>query len=140
MSPPLRFITCHKHPVSGRLRFVRFAAGDICGVEPLPKLSVLAGRGELAVAVHPASALKRLAASLDMPESWLSIQGEFRLHLEVPHQHAPGGLLPVYLAAVAGYELPLLPRGNTWLELPDSFALPYLQREILRAAYEYLMG
>ena len=136
----LRFIACHKHPVSGRLHFIRFATADICGVEPLPKLAVLANCSEAAVVTHPAAALRELARYLDMPEDWLSLLGEFRLYLEVPHQYAPGGLLPIYLAAIAGYELPMLPVGNQWIEMPDSFAQPYLQREILRAAYEYLMS
>ena len=89
---------------------------------------------------HPAAALRDLARYLDMPEDWLSLLGEFRLYLEVPHQYAPDGLLPIYLAAIAGYELPMLPVGNQWIEMPDSLGQPYLQREILRAAYEYLMG
>lgn len=136
----LRFITCHKHPVSGRLYFLRFASGDICGIEPLPKLAVLADCNSRAVEMHPAAALRELAASLALPEYLLSVLGEFKIYLEVPHQYAPDGLLPIYLAAVAGYELPALAEGNTWIEMPDSFAQPYLQREILRAAYEFLMG
>jgi hypothetical protein len=136
----LRFIVCHKHPVSGRLYFLHFASGDICGIQPLPKLAVLADCNSRAVEMHPAAALRELAAYLNLPENRLSILGEFKIYLDVPHQYAPDGLLPVYLAAVAGYELPLLPEGNRWIEMPDSFALPYLQREILRAAYEYLMG
>lgn len=141
----LRFIACHKHPVSGRLHFVRFATGDICGVEPLPKLAVLADCSDSAVVMHPAAALRDLAGHLDLPEHLFSLLGEFRLYLEVPHQYAPGGLLPIYLAAVAGYELPVLPEGNAWIQMSDSFAQPQYkekigQREILRAAYEYLMG
>ncbi|MFT3931124.1 MAG: hypothetical protein QM709_12600 [Spongiibacteraceae bacterium] len=92
------------------------------------------------VILHPAAALRDLATHLNLPEHLFSLLGEFRRYLEVPHKFAPDGLLPIYLAAVAGYELPVLPEGNSWVEMPDSFALPYLQREILRAAYEYLMG
>lgn len=92
------------------------------------------------VEVHPAAALRDVAGYLELPEHLLSIVSEFKIYLEVPHQFAPEGLLPIYLAAVAGYELPKLPEGNRWIEMPDSFAQPYLQREILRAAYEFLMG
>lgn len=137
---PLRFIVCHKHPVSGRLHFLRFGYGHICGPAPLPKLAVLTEANVHTVVMHPAAALRNLAGNLELPEHLLSLLGEFRLFLEVPYQYAPQGMLPIYLASAAGYELPPLPAGHEWIEMPDSFALPYLQREILKAAYEYLMG
>jgi hypothetical protein len=137
---PLRFIVCHKHPVSGRLYFLRFATGQICGPQPLPKLAVLTERTRSAVIFHPAAALRSLARDLEVPEHLFALLGEFHLYLEVPHQFATDGVLPIYLAAVAGYELPGLPTNHQWIEMPDSFELPYLQREILRAAYEFLMG
>ena len=137
---PLRFIVCHKHPVSGRLRFLRFSNGNICGLEPLPKLAVLTEVNERWVVMHPAAALRDLAGNLEFPEHLLFLLGEFRLYLEVPYQYAPQGMLPIYLASAAGYALPPLPAGHEWIELPDSFALPHLQREVMKAAYEYLMG
>lgn len=135
-----RMIACHKHPSSGRLRFIRFATGNICGPEGLPKLAVQHDLQNSAVLVHPAAALRYLAQHLGLDPDVLMFCGDFRLFLEVPHQYAPGGMLPILLVAIAGHRLPVLPSGHLWLELPDSFELPYLEREILRAAYTYLMG
>lgn len=136
----LRFLVCQKHPVSGRLHFLRFMSGQICGPQPLPKLAVLTELGRRTIVTHPAAALRNLAAMLDLPERLFTLLGEFRLSLEVPNQYAPDGDLPIYLAAVAGYELPVVLTGYQWIEMPDSFDLPYLQREILKVAYEFLMG
>ncbi len=134
-----RLLVCHKHPSSGRLRFVRFATGNICGPEALPKLAVLHAQQNSRVLIHPSVALQQLAQELDIDPQRLVFQGDFRLFLEVPHQYAPDGLLPILLVAVAGHNLPALPEGHSWLEIPDSFSLPWLEREILRAGYRHLM-
>jgi len=128
VSGSLRFIACHKHPVSGRLYFVRFNTGHICGPQSLPQLAVLTEPEQRLVIAHPAAALRDLSSHLNLPLHLFSLLGEFRLFLEVPARYAPLGVMPIYLAAIAGYKL------------PASFELPYLQREILRAAYEFLMG
>ena len=135
-----RTIVCHKHPSSGRLSFIRFPSGNIVGPEPLPKLAVLHEQQNARVLVHPGVALRILGDALDIDPRYFSFCGDFRLFLEVPHQFAPDGLLPILLVAVAGYTLPVLPNGHAWMEMPDSLSLPWLEREMLRQAYEYLMG
>lgn len=135
-SPPdaLRFLVCHKHPISARLRFVRFPDGGICAPRPLPKLSVLADSGGISVAAHPAAALHTLCRTLQIADEKLMLLAECRTLVEIP-----GGLLPIYLTALVGDDPPPLPPGHTLIGLPDCFALPPVERELLRAAYDYLM-
>ncbi len=134
----LRIIACHKHPSSGRLHFLKFHSGDICGPAALPKLAVLSPDRPL-VMPHPAAVTKQLADYLGLPTHHILPVADFSLCLEVPHKYAEGGLLPLLLMNVAGYQLPTPTPGDEWLEMADSFPLPYLQREILREAFRCLM-
>ncbi|GAB1257780.1 hypothetical protein NBRC116494_22820 [Aurantivibrio plasticivorans] len=135
----LRAIVCHKHPSSGRLTFLQFASGNICGPLVLPRLSVISDLPQAKVVFHPSIAVRQVAEHLQLPEQWLMLMQDFKLFLEVPKQYASGGLLPVFLVMVVGRDLPNVPYGHSWIELPDGFSLPYLEREILREAYRHVM-
>ena len=133
---PWRMLVCHKHPISARLHFlVPVAGGGVVLPQALPGLSVIAEEPrEAPLQSHPASALRELQECLDLGRE-LALVGEFRLRLEVP-----GGLLPVYLAALDGYELCPPPPGLRWIELAQSIGMPWLDRELLRRVYECLLG
>ncbi|MCC6076777.1 hypothetical protein ACFPTX_03615 [Pseudomonas sp. GCM10022188] len=131
---PWRMLVCHKHPVSARLHFL-IPEGGVVLPQALPRLAVIAADdAELPLQSHPASALRHLQQLLGIDRA-LELVSDFRLHLEVP-----GLLLPVYLAALAGYELCPPPPGTRWIELPQSIGMPWLDRELLRRVYEVLLG
>lgn len=116
---PWRMLVCHQHPVSARLHFLIPAGGGVVLPQALPGLAVLAEEPR--------------EAPLLCRE--LALVGEFRLRLEVP-----GALLPVYLAALQGYELCPPPAGLRWIELAQSIGMPWLDRELLRRVYAFLLG
>lgn len=130
-----RMLVCHKHPVSARLHFLIPQVSGVVLPQALPRLAVIAEPGcEPRVQSHPASALRSLRQILGL-EPALELVSEFQLHLEVP-----GQILPVYLAALPGHDLcPPVP-GTRWIELPQSIGMPWLDRELLRRAYEVLIG
>lgn len=132
---PWRMLVCHKHPVSARLRFLVPLRSGVVLPQALPRLAVIAepGGGPL-VQSHPASALRSLQRMLEIDKE-LTLVSEFQLHMEVP-----GLLLPVYLAALPGHDLCVPPPGTRWIELPQSIGMPWLDRELLRRAYEVLIG
>ncbi len=138
-SNPYRTVVCHKNPFSGKLQFVQFASGHICGPSPLPKLATLAPNTHRILQFHPNFVIQDLACYFDIHDTQLLFINEFKLFLEVPHQYALDGLLPIYLTAFTSRELAELPANHQWLEMGNSFSLPYLQREILREAYRILM-
>jgi len=129
-----RILLCHKHPVSARLRFLIPTEGGVVLPQALPRLAVIAEAQEAPVQCHPASALRSLQEAMAL--DWqLELVGEFQLNMEVP-----GQILPVYLAALSGHELPPAPPGTRWIELPQSIGMPWLDRELLRRIYEVLIG
>ncbi|GLK58115.1 MULTISPECIES: hypothetical protein [Azotobacter] len=129
-----RILLCHKHPVSARLRFLIPTGGGVVLPQTLPRLAVIAEDQEAPVQCHPASALRALQETMAL--GWqLELIGEFRLNMEVP-----GQIMPIYLAALAGHELPPPPEGTRWIELTQSIGMPWLDRELLRRVYEELIG
>lgn len=132
---PWRMLLCHKHPVSARLHFLIPADGGVVLPQALPRLAVIAAEtANPPVQSHPASALRHLQQLLGIAREF-ELVGEFELRMEVP-----GAVLPVYLAALAGYELCPPPSGTRWIELPQSIGMPWLERELLRRVYEVLLG
>ncbi|PMR73930.1 hypothetical protein C1H69_15830 [Billgrantia endophytica] len=130
-----RILLCHKHPVSARLHFLVPLRAGVVLPQPLPELSVFAeARSSDLVQAHPASALRHLQECLGIGHT-LELVSEFQVGMEVP-----GMTLPVYLAALPGHDLCPAPTDTRWIELSKSIGMPWLDRELLRRAYEVLIG
>lgn len=130
-----RVLVCHKHPVSARLRFLVPQRGGVVLPQPLPRLAVFAeapAQGD--PLIHPAHALRSLQRELGV-EKPLELVGDYRVGLEVA-----GAVLPVFLAALDGHEPCPAVIGTRWIELTQSIGMPWLDRELLRRAYEVLIG
>jgi len=130
-----RMLVCHKHPVSARLHFLvpQQRGSGVLLPEALPALSVFAECSDDKPLPHPAMALAQLRQRTGLPE--LEVIGDYQVRLEIP-----GGILPVYLGALPGHDLCEPVAGTRWIAITDSIGMPWLDRELLRRAYEVLIG
>lgn len=133
---PLRFIVFHLHHLSTRLRFLKFAGRHLCAPIPLPALSELLDRppAKQTVHSHPIHYLHMQLSPLGLPVAELTIETGFRAWVDTP-----AGPLPLYLARASGAEPFAVPADSQWIELPGSFSLLAIEREILRLAYQWLL-
>lgn len=134
-----RLIMYHVHSSSSRLRFLKLAGGNICGFDPLPKLSSLLDeepQGKLAQ--HPAAFAKEAAENLGLSADDLEIEGEYRAWVDVPN-----GPVQVFLARFTGIDPPFAAaeaHGAEFVELPQARNLPPTELLLLRKAYELVIG
>lgn len=129
-----RMLVCHKHPLSTRLHFLVPLGKGVVLPRPLPGLCQFVDEAEEdGLYLHPAAALNELLAALALPP--LQLLGDYQVRLEVP-----GGILPVYLAALPGNDMCASPEGTRWMAFTDCIGMPWLDRELLRRAYEVLIG
>lgn len=136
-NPPLRFVIHHLHPTSARLRFLKSPAGRVIFPTPLPALSELLEEYDIpsATATHPAPFLRQLCATLQVEPHELTIVNGFRLWVDTP-----GVTVPVYLVKVQKEQPFAAPKGCQWIELPDCFSLPAIERLVMRQIYDFLLG
>lgn len=129
----------HVQSTSARLRFLKLAGGNICGFDPLPKLSSLLDeepQGKLAQ--HPAAFAKEAAARLGLTSDDLEIEGEYRAWVDVPN-----GAIQVFLARFTSIDPPFeaaAAHGAEFVELPQARNLPPTELLLLRKAYELVIG
>ncbi len=129
-----RIILCHKHPFSARMSFLVPDGAGVVFPDPLPPLAVIAGTAQdPQIQRHPSVALRHLQELIGVNRT-ISLVGEFELFIETAD-----GLLPVYLAALEGNELFEPPAGMRWVELLQCVQRPWLERELLRRAYDAMM-
>lgn len=105
---PLRFIIFHLHPLSARLRFLKFANRHLCAPIPLPALSELLENPapDEQVHAHPGGYLQSQLGTLGLPVSQLKVEPGFRVWIDTP-----AGALPLYLVRAQG-EQPFTPPGS----------------------------
>lgn len=133
--PGWRMLICHKHPVSARLHFLVPQRGGVVLPQPLPALAVFAEPPMLGdLLVHPAGALRSLQRELGI-EKPLELVADYRVGPEVS-----GEVLPVFLAALDGHDRCRAAIGTHWIEPTQSIGMPWLDRELLRRAYEVQIG
>lgn len=133
---PLRFIIYHLNPASARLRFLKSSDGQVCHPLPLPRLSDLIDHYSHvdSVTVHPASYLQAISKLLSTSIDKLVIEDGFRCWIDTPQQ-----VLPVYLLRVNSQSPCAAPKDYQWIELPDSFSLTEIERNMMRHCYQRLM-
>lgn len=133
---PLRFMICHLNPASARLRFLKSTEGYVCQPESLPSLSdLLEDYGQKQeLATHPAMYLQTVSERLGINFDRLQLESGFRCWVDTPAQ-----VLPVFLVRVNSESPFTAPEGYQWIELPDSFRLTEVERQIMRHCYQWLM-
>ena len=117
------------------MRPLNGARGYVCAPQPLPTLVTILEPPKDPLGIHPATALQQLYQHLQLQDRELSIVPNFRAWVE-----APGRTIVLYLAADSSAEPFAPPADGYWLELPDSWHLSALERDLLREAYEALLS
>lgn len=133
-----RAILYHKQATSARLRFLMFAYSSVCAFEPIPTLAqVLAGSQENPV-LHPAPVVKHLEQELGFGAGTLRAEEGYRFLVEVPERN-----IQILLIAIDSIDPPIDVAeriGGRFIDLTQARGLPPVELELLRGAYELLLG
>jgi hypothetical protein len=130
----------HKQNTSARTRFLLLGSGTVCGFEPLPRLAELLEEDaqDDKVVMHPGALVHSAETRLGLPAGSLEAMGDFYARVDVA-----GGPAPVFLAAFTTEDPPFAAAeavGGRFIELPEARMLPAAELQLLRLAYEYLLG
>lgn len=133
-----RLIILHKQSTSARVRFLAFG-NSLLAFEPLPASASLHQDGFAApVQFHPAAAIRAAETRLGLDVDALEAIGEFCVWV-----HTPDGDLAVMLAACTSIDPPFdaAERNNArFIAMTEARCLPPIERDILRRAYEHVLG
>lgn len=131
-----RCVIFHKQRTSARTRFLRIGR-DVVLPEPIDDDCEL-GEPDYAMPVltHPAAGLPTLARELGLPTAVLRVEGE-------PLASAGESAAPIWLVEVTSTDPPgeeLREVGGRFVSIMEARDLPQVQRELLRMAYERILG
>ena len=133
-----RLILLHKHRTSGRVRFLCFSSG-VVAFAPLPLLAALRDEDySPKVHVHPAAALREAELKLGLPEGAIEAEADFSAWVDTP-----GGDVPVLLGVFNAIDPPFSAAERTasrFIAITESRGLSDLERDLLRRAYEHVLG
>lgn len=134
-----RVILYHNTPASARLRFLRFPYQSICAFKPLPKLSVLMDQGLATdTLLHPAVVARQTENKLGLGQDSIQVQGEFEAFVDVA-----GGPICIHLAAFTSLDPPFELADKLdarFIDLNQARDLPQVELELLRKAYDIILG
>lgn len=133
-----RLIILHKQGTSARVRFLSF--GDsVLAFSPLAETAALHAEDYApTVRFHPSAAIRAAEAALELAEGDLEAVPEFCIWLATPD-----GDQAVLLAACTSIDPPFAAaekRGGKFIAITEARRLPAIERDILRRAYEHLLG
>jgi hypothetical protein len=132
-----RVILYHKQATSARTRFLKLSHGSVCAFEPLPKLSTIVEKQPNTLC-HPTAILHETEQKLGLLENTLTIESEYRQSIEVP-----GGNIEILLANIDTLDPPIeaVERSHAvFIDLTQARGLPSIELELLRSAYELILG
>ncbi len=132
-----RLVFLHRHVVSARTRFLRFADGSVCAFRPLPDDAVAAPRAQGAVLPFSGGLLAEAARRLAVGPETLALEpdfavdvlaGERRIHIHLVHfcQMDP----PFAAAEVIGAR---------FIDLAAARGMPATELALMRGAYELVI-
>lgn len=133
-----RVILYHKQATSARTRFLKFAHDSVCAFEPIPMPAQLLDEAAGKTVNHPAAILQEVEKQLDIPAGCLKAEGEYRHAIEVP-----GSTIQIILANITTMDPPFeqAERCNaSFIDLTQARGLPSVELELLRHAYELVLG
>lgn len=130
-----RLLCFHKQSTSARTRFLAYGA-SVLAPSPLPESGTLTDPGK--VRPHPAVALQALAQRLGLPAKQLRLLADFDVDVATPD-----GTVPVLLIEIATLDPPFAAAatlGARFIAITEARDLPRVELELLRRAYEILIG
>lgn len=133
-----RVILYHKQSTSARTRFLKFNAGSVCAFDPLPKLAQLLEPENGNTVVHPAAVLKAAEDRLGLDKGTLKAEGEYHHVVDVP-----GERIDILLAEITTIDPPfeLAEKADAaFIDLTEARGLPPIELQLLRHAYELVLG
>lgn len=133
-----RLILIHKQATSGRVRFFCLSSG-VVAFDPLPALAALHDEDySPKIQVHPTAVIREAEVRLGLPEGAIEPVAEFQAWVDTPQ-----GDVAVLLAAFAGIDPPFAAAERTnsrFLAMTESRSLSDVERNLLRRAYEHVLG
>ena len=133
-----RLILIHKQSTSGRLRFLCLSSG-VVAFTPLPALSALHEEAySPKIQFHPTASVREAEAQLGLPEGAIEPVADFQAWVDTP-----AGDVPVLLAAFVGIDPPFEAAERTrsrFIAITESRQLSEVERNLLRRAYEHVLG
>ncbi|MDG4559915.1 hypothetical protein E4P82_07475 [Candidatus Competibacter phosphatis] len=136
-----RLVMFHIQSTSARTRFLMLNHGSICAFGGLPSLSKLVEVSEKThetVAHHPASVIGRAERELGLVAGSLVNERDFRAKV-----NTPDGLIEVFLARFNSIDPPFewaAEHGAKFIDITQARGLPTVELQILRRAYEQILG
>lgn len=133
-----RVILYHKQATSARTRFLKFGNDTVCAFEPLPTPAQLLEAAAGNTVIHPAAVLRAVEQWLGFPAGTLKAEGDFRHSVDIP-----GGQVQIVLAGIDTIDPPFELAGNAgacFIDLTQARGLPQVELELLRHAYELVLG
>lgn len=136
-----RLILYHTQEISARTRFLRFDHGGVCGFRALPEGLALAdptteGGGKLVS--HPAFLLRDAEERLQLSAGTLEVQVDYRCTLVSSTER-----IEIMLARFTTLDPPfaeVAAVGGAFISLTEARGLPPLELELLRRAYQRILG
>ena len=133
-----RLLLLHKQSSSGRLRFFCLSSG-ILAFNPVAALAELRDENySPTVQCHPTAVIREAEVQLGLPEGGIEAVPDFQAWIDTP-----GGDVPVLLAAFTGIDPPFAMAertGGRFIAITESRHLSELERNLLRRAYEHVLG
>lgn len=133
-----RLILIHKQSTSGRLRFLCLSSG-VVAFTPLPALSALHDEAySPKIQFHPTASVREAEVQLGLPEGAIEPVADFQAWVDTP-----AGDVPVLLAAFVGIDPPFEAAERTrsrFIAITESRQLSEVERNLLRRAYEHVLG
>lgn len=130
-----RLILFHKQKTSARTRFLCFH-GSVLAFAPLPEPATVRPAGLLRL--HPAALLQEAQQRLGLAPGALEAMAEFAFVAATPD-----GDVPVLLAGFTAIDPPFTraaEAGGRFVSIVEARGLPAVELELLRYAYEVLIG
>lgn len=134
---PLRFVLYSRQRPSGKVRYLRYAYGQVFLPDPVPIQSryLTDSAYPRHLLTHPAYWLNILCRQMGIPAGRLEVVTGFRRWFEIS-----GTQVPVYLVRVKGTTPFTIPWGATWVEGSETRLSGPLEAELLNDLQSFLMA
>lgn len=133
-----RLILLHKQATSGRVRFLCLSSG-VVAFAPLPALATLRDEAHApTLHHHPTAVVREAELQLGLPEGAIVPEADFQAWVDTPD-----GDVAVLLASFAGIDPPFAAAertGSRFIAITEACGLSEVERQLLRRAYEYVLG